>query len=143
MSSSSRSRLRVGTANWAPMLSAVLRRPRAAATARFKPPRISSRLGFTIARGNSTPSAPDEPCTSRAAMLSNPFSVLGLATGTTMRRGRCTTSLTPSSTAASSPKLTGTASGLGSLSRVTDCSVRIGPRVAVTTITASTLLSTV
>ena len=70
------------------MVSAVLRRPRAAATALFKPPRISSRLGFTIARGSNTPSAPDEPCTKRAAMPNKPCSVLGLATGTMMRRGR-------------------------------------------------------
>ena len=143
MSSSRRSSVRVGTASSVPIASAVARRPRAAATARVRPPRNSSRLGFTSANGNNKPSPPAEPRTKRAAIPNNPCSVPGFATGTTIRSGRCTTSLTPSRTAASSPKLVGTMPSGASINRFTERSVRIGPKVAVTTMTANTLLSTV
>ena len=125
------------------MASAVASRPRAAATARVRPPRNSSRLGLTSAKGSNKPSPPEEPRTKRAAIAKRPFSVSGFATGTTILSGRCTTSLTPSKTAASSPKLVGTMPSGASINRFTERSVRIGPKVAVTTITANTLLSTV
>ena len=76
-------------------------------------------------------------------MFNNPCSLPGLATGTTMRSGRCTTSLMPSICSCSSPKLTGTIPCCDSVSRVTERSVRIGPSVAVTTITARTAFSTI
>ena len=92
MSSSRRSRHWVATCSSSPTRAACCSWVRAAAIARFNPPRASSRLGQTRASGSSWPLLPPLPRNRRALMVRRPRSVEGFAIGTMIRSGRRTTS---------------------------------------------------